>query len=100
MLFNAWVASYAEQYEVHMWSQGKDFDFPITENLAEACGEKVQYAYSRVHCLRDLVWLNPKTRIQRGKDTDHHRALPDAVFEAQQLHAVVQSNSWYQRLFS
>jgi DNA polymerase III epsilon subunit-like protein len=100
MLFNCWVASYADQLEVHMWSHGKDFDFPIMENLAEQCGEKPAYAYGKVHCLRDLVWLNPKQRIQRPADSVAHRALHDAIFEAKQLHAVVESNSWYQRLFS
>lgn len=84
--------------ELHLWSQGKDFDFPILENMLEQVGLKAPYAYSRVHCLRDLVWLNPASRLKSDGPVAH-KALPDAIHEAKQFIATVNQSSWLQRLF-
>lgn len=95
-----WILVFADQgYEIHMWSQGKDFDFPILDHLFEQCLIKSPWAYSRVHCLRDLVWLNPGARLKEAQTGGKHQALPDALYEAKQLVAVVNASSWYQRLF-
>lgn len=96
--FIGWLQIQGDGVELHFWSQGKDFDFPILENLFHIAGYNIPWAYSRVHCLRDLVWLNPAARIRSNEPTAH-KALPDAIFEAQQLAAVVNNSSWYQRLF-
>ena len=96
--FAAWIAAQSDYVELHFWSQGKDFDFPILENLFKAAGVQVPWTYSRVHCLRDLVWLNPAARLKE-KNPNPHKALSDAVHEANQLIAVYNNSSWYQRLF-
>ncbi|QHJ80704.1 MAG: hypothetical protein [Bacteriophage sp.] len=96
----AFMQSYNDVFELHCWSQGKDFDFPILSNFMKVAELDVPWNYGKVHCLRDLVWLNPKCRIYPEAGSVKHKALPDAVFEARQLHEVVQSNSWYQRLMS
>lgn len=98
--FCDWLAPYAANFELHMWSQGKDFDFPIADYAIKLCGLKSPWAYSRVHCLRDLVWLNPGARIkERPADLPQHEALNDALFETAQLRAVVLNNDWFRRLF-
>lgn len=96
----AFMQSYNDVFELHCWSQGKDFDFPILSNFMKVAELDVPWNYGKVHCLRDLVWLNPKCRIHPAPGSVKHKALDDAVFEARQLHEVVQSNSWYQRLMS
>lgn len=96
--FNSWIFAQSEGVELHFWSQGKDFDFPIVENMFLQAGLATPWAYSRLHCLRDLVWLNPSTRI-KGSGPAAHKALPDAIHEAKQLVATVKNSSWYQRLF-
>jgi hypothetical protein len=95
----AFMADYATEFELHMWSQGKDFDFPIVDWALKNVGLKAPWAYSRVHCLRDLVWLNPTSRVS-GSQQDKHNALSDAQWEAGQLRAVIANSNWYQRLFS
>ena len=98
--FCDWIRPYAENFEVHMWSQGKDFDFPILEYALRTCGHKLPWAYSRVHCLRDLVWLNPVTRLKnRPDELPQHEALSDAMYEAMQLRATVGNSDWLRRLF-
>lgn len=93
------MADYAAEFELHMWSQGKDFDFPIIDWALSQTGLKAPWAYSRVHCLRDLVWLNPAARLQ-GKQENKHDALADAHWESQQLRAVIANSNWYQKLMS
>lgn len=96
--FNEWIFAQSQGVELHFWSQGKDFDYPILENMFEAAGLKHPWKYSYVHCLRDLVFLNPASRI-RGVGPVAHKALLDARHEAQQLVATTKSSSWLQRLF-
>lgn len=96
--FADWIQMQSSDVELHMWSQGKDFDYPILENLFNAAGVKIPWNYGRIHCLRDLVWLNPAARLKSEGPTAH-KALPDALQEARQLIAVVNNSSWYQRLF-
>lgn len=93
------LADYANEFELHMWSQGKDFDYPIIDWSLTQTGLKAPWTYSRVHCLRDLVWLNPTSRLQ-GTQANKHDALADANWEAEQLRAVIAGSNWYQRLFS
>jgi hypothetical protein len=95
---NDFINEMSQEVELHLWSQGKDFDFPILENMLSQVGMGAPYAYSRVHCLRDLVWLNPASRI-KSEGPVAHKALPDAMHEAKQLIATVNQSSWYQRLF-
>ena len=96
--FCEWIRTWSDSVELHLWSQGKDFDFPILENMIHQTGETIPWAKSRVHCLRDAVWLNPASRIKTSEPVAH-KALPDARFEAKQLQVLIGGSSWYQRLF-
>ena len=93
-----WILDQTGNTELHFWSQGKDFDFPILENMMEAAGLKHPWKYSYVHCLRDLVFLNPASRI-RSSGPVAHKALLDARHEAQQLVATTKGSTWLSRLF-
>lgn len=54
--------AYTTQYEIHMWSQGKDFDFPCLEFLLKQAGLKTPWKYSHTHCLRDLSAQYPEVK--------------------------------------
>ena len=95
---NDWILAQELGVELHFWSQGKDFDFPILENMLDAAGLKAPWKYSRLHCLRDLVFLNPGSRL-KGSGPVAHKALLDARHEAEQLIHTTKSSSWLQRLF-
>lgn len=96
--FAEWLKGYASNAELHVWSQGKDFDFPVLANLFRFCGVQHPYKYRNVHCVRDLLFLNPKARIGTGSSAAH-TALADAIFCKDQFQAIVASNGWYQKLF-
>lgn len=94
-----WVRGYAQNFELHMWAQGKDFDMPILGWLLKVSGvEKPLCSYRNWHCARDLLWLNPAARIPSGVTA--HTALADALWMRDQFHAIVAKSTWYQRLFS
>lgn len=97
--FHGWLMDIGNGKELHVWSQGKDFDFPKLDYLfaAAGCG-KPPYTYSRIHCTRDILWLNPGARL-KGANPAAHTALADATWAAAQLVAIVNSSNWYQRLF-
>lgn len=98
--YNQWVLQYKENFDVHLWSQGKDFDFPKLQYLMENSGiSKAPYPYSNIHCARDLVWLNPGARIAGGGTEAKHTAVDDAIWMAKQVRAVVAKSGWYQKLF-
>lgn len=56
------LKGYTGQYELHMWSQGKDFDFPILEFLFTEAGLKTPWKYSNTHCLRDFAKFFPEVK--------------------------------------
>lgn len=100
-LYNSFLLQYKGDYDLHVWSQGKDFDFPKLDFLLKAAGiPKAPYSYSNIHCARDLVWLNPAARISGGGTSAVHTAVEDATWMARQIRAVVERNNWYQRLFA
>ena len=68
-----------------LWSWGKDFDFPILSMHAEKLGVKLPYRYTDVHCIRDL-WQsqNPDAKESPTRHAKH-RALEDAIAEAEVL---------------
>lgn len=99
--FHVWLSGFAANAELHMWSQGKDFDQTILGWLFKQCGVlKPAYSYRNFHCTRDLLWLNPAARIKGGGDTAAHTALADAEWATAQFQAIVNNSTWYQRLFS
>ena len=70
----------ASQHVEFLWSQGKDFDFPILRSRLPAFDEISKVPYANVHCARDLEkfatfagneWHSPK-------QAKPHRALCDA----------------------
>lgn len=93
-----YLAHYSHPYELHVWSQGKDFDFPILEHAYKAFDMQIPWNYRNVHCLRDLVFLNPRSRIQPSKGVKH-RALDDVLHAHKQFTNVIADSTWYQRLF-
>lgn len=96
--FNEWLAGYAANAELHIWSQGKDYDFPILAHFFRFAGITPAYKYRNIHCIRDLIFLNPKSRLGSGQ-TEAHTALADAVQAKNQLQKIISENNWYQRLF-
>jgi oligoribonuclease (3'-5' exoribonuclease) len=52
----------ADNYEIHIWCQGKDFDIPVMNNFLKQAGQKPAYKYYNTHCLRDLSALFPEVR--------------------------------------
>jgi len=96
--FVDWINQYKAEFDLHVWSQGKDFDFPLLNHLFDQCGHKSPFSYRNVHCTRDLLWLNPAARI-RSNGEAAHTALADAECASQQLIAIVANSSWYQKLF-
>ena len=72
-------------YEVHPWSQGKDFDFPILEHLFKQAGLKTPWKYSHTHCLRDLSGLYPEVkRAWYG----NHTAMQDVRAQVAHIQAI------------
>lgn len=101
MLFHEWLKGFAANAELHMWSQGKDFDQTRLDWLFKVCGiEKAAYSYRNYHCTRDLLFLNPGARIKGGGDDAQHTALADARWATMQFKAIVAKSDWYKRLFS
>lgn len=98
--FHSWLSGYAAEAELHVWAQGKDFDGPLTEHLFSQMNLKTPYSYSRLHCARDLIWLNPAARLQRANDGTHHTALADAQHTSGMIRSAVARSTWYQKLFS
>lgn len=99
--FNEWLGAYAANAELHVWSQGKDFDFPVLDYLFKQCGIKAAYKYRNVHCIRDLLFINPRSRIQPSKEgtPGKHTAMQDAMFATAQFRRIVADSSWLQKLF-
>lgn len=98
--FNGWLQQFKDNFDLHVWSQGKDFDFPKLDFLLKASGvSKAPYSYSNIHCARDLVWLNPAARIPGGGTEAKHTAVDDATWMKAQIKEVVNRSNWYQRLF-
>ena len=97
---HVWASSYGKPYDLHVWSQGKDYDFPILEYAFEQVGMKSPWSYRNVHCLRDLVFLNPRSRIGGGSKDAKHRALDDAIWAQKQFMQVIADSNWYQRLLA
>lgn len=100
--FAEWLNDLAHggSYEIHYWSQGKDFDFPILSNHFEKVGLTDPWKFRQVHCLRDLVWLNPRSRLKETADRKgHHRAINDAEWALRQFQQVYADSTWYQKLF-
>lgn len=76
------LALYAGSYEVHLWTQGKDFDAPILEHLFKCADLKTPYKYSHVHCLRDLSDQYPEVKRQWYGD---HTAMKDVIAQVNHL---------------
>lgn len=98
--FLDWLGQFKEPYELHVWSQGKDFDFPILDYAIEQCGLQVPWKYCNVHCTRDLLFLNPRSRIGGAKRDGHHTAMADTEWAHTQWRKIIADSSWYQRLFN
>lgn len=99
-LFADWAASFGKPYDLHVWSQGKDYDFPILDFAFGQFGIKAPWSYRNMHCLRDLVFLNPRSRISGGAGEAKHRALDDAIWAQKQFMRVIADSNWYQRLLA
>lgn len=90
--FNAAIQSILEgaqktlgDIDVHYWSRGKDFDFPILNAHAAQKGFEYPWlkAFHNRHCLRDLEYF---TGIKPEAENKHpHRAATDALHEAKHL---------------
>lgn len=100
MTFHDWLSGFAQNSDLHMWAQGKDFDQSVLGWLFKQCGIKPAYSYRNFHCTRDLLYLNPGARIKGGQDDAAHTALADAKWAADQFNAIVAKSDWYKRLFS
>lgn len=98
--FHSWLSGFAAEAELHVWAQGKDYDGPLTEHLFNQMNLKTPYPYGRLHCARDLIWLNPAARIQRAKDGSHHTALADAEHSSAMIKEAIARSSWLQKLFA
>lgn len=74
--------------EVHYWARGKDFDFPILTSYAMQNNFTYpfmrDYAFSRIHCIRDLEKFFGIDGKQYA-NTNPHNAFDDAVQEAKVL---------------
>lgn len=68
--------------EIHIWSQGKDFDSPIIDNLMEQAGYKTPWKYSNFHCLRDLAQMYPEVK---RTSFGNHTAMMDVVAQIKHL---------------
>lgn len=99
-VFNDWLSGFAQNSDLHMWAQGKDFDQSVLGWLFKQCGIKPAYSYRNFHCTRDLLYLNPGARIKGGQDEAAHTALADAQWATDQFNAIVGKSDWYKRLFS
>ena len=78
-----YLSNLAVSYDLHIWSQGKDFDLPILENLLLQAGRNtVPWHHSKAHCLRDLSTLYPEVRRKSYGD---HTALADSRAQVAQL---------------
>ncbi|MND22547.1 hypothetical protein D3C80_129280 [compost metagenome] len=97
--FLAWIGQFTEPYELHMWSQGKDFDFPILEWALQQCGYEPPWKFRNVHCIRDLLFLNPRSRIGGAKKAAH-TAMADTEWAHAQWRKIIADSSWYGRLFN
>ena len=74
--FRDYLGQFAGAYEIHLWSQGKDFDGPILENLLHQAGMKTPWKYSHFHCLRDFSQFYPEVkRTWWG----NHTAMKDVI---------------------
>lgn len=62
MELHAHLHDLTSQYEIHMWSQGKDFDFPRLDHLFAEAGLKTPWKYSHTHCLRDFAKFYPEVK--------------------------------------
>lgn len=99
-VFADWLQTYAANFDLHMWAQGKDFDQSVLGWLFNQCSIKQPYSYRNFHCTRDLLFLNPAARIRGGQDEAAHTALADAEWAASQLIAIINNSTWYQRLMT
>lgn len=98
--FHSWLSGFANEAELHVWAQGKDFDGPLTEHLFAHMHLETPYKYYNLHCARDLIWLNPAARIQRASDGTKHTALADAQHTSEMVRSAVARSTWYQKLFA
>lgn len=77
-----YLQDFTTWHEIHIWSQGKDFDTPIMEHLFKQAGLKTPWKYSHTHCLRDLSGLFPDVkRSYYG----NHTAMEDARAQVKHL---------------
>lgn len=76
------------QKNIHYWSMGKDFDYPILDALAHAQNIttpwQLDYGFTRIHCLRDIIAWEGFDRSS-AVNSNPHRALEDALYEANVL---------------
>lgn len=94
-----WATQFSGDYDLHVWMQGKDYDYPILNFAARELGMQLPWKYRNVHCLRDLVFLNPAARYTGQKEAEH-TALADATWAWKQFNKVIAHSNWYQRLFN
>jgi hypothetical protein len=81
-----WLSDYTASYEIHMWAQGKDYDFPSLTHLFKQAGLKTPWKYSHTHCLRDLSGMYPEVkRAWYG----NHTAMQDVRAQVNHLQNIV-----------
>lgn len=78
----SYLTNLAHHYEIHLWSQGKDFDMPVLENLLAQAGCKAPWKYSNTHCLRDLAQQYPEVKRMKW---GNHTAKLDVEAQSQHL---------------
>lgn len=74
---------------VFLWSQGKDFDFPILKYAYEKLSRKFPIHHYNLRCLRDLMSYTGNTYPDR---LGVHNALKDAEGGARMLKVIVDKN--------
>ena len=82
---------------VFIWGNGADFDLPLLWTAFRACGIMRPWAPFSGRCYRTMKNMTPTVMMNR--EGMHHRALDDAISQANHLARIIQTMKLTDQIF-